>query len=84
MDGNYHISAGSRWDMLFRAIGNLWGTAKRALKSHWEMSKDYWKASGQFLKGYGKAKAIGKYLKTLHRPIGEEAKLPNGYWPKTW
>jgi hypothetical protein len=44
------ILADSRWQMLFKAVGQPLSTAKRVYASHWKMPKGNWKASGQFLK----------------------------------
>jgi hypothetical protein len=54
MDGNCHILADSRWEMLLKAAGQPLSTSERVLESRWEMPKSYWKTSGQFLKGIGK------------------------------
>ncbi len=53
-DGNCHVLANSRWEMLLKAVGQPLGTAKRVLEIRWERPKGYWKASGKFLKGIGK------------------------------
>jgi hypothetical protein len=45
------------------------GKAQRLLESLWAILKGYWKAAG-------------KCPNTHFQPIGEEEKLPSGYWQK--
>jgi hypothetical protein len=53
-DGNCHILANSRWEILLKAVEQPLGTARRLLESRWEIPKGYWAASGKFLKGIEK------------------------------
>jgi hypothetical protein len=45
-DGNCHVLADPRWEMLLKAVEQQLGTAKRVQESRWEMPKGYWAASG--------------------------------------